>query len=195
MRHLFFGLLALLGVTATSQAAVITFDGLPGRTSSPFPSPYDEVGFTVTSTAGNWFQGLRFGNPTPSIFSDSATAAIAVTRIGGGAFTFLQVDLADANNLDPDGPNYLFEGFLLGNPVFSHAGGSIPVGFVTVPNPSAGAVIDTLRIRLTRVDTTDYNLDNINVSPAVVPEPATLAVFGGLAVAGIVGCRRRRAKA
>jgi hypothetical protein len=193
MRRLFFGLLMLLSVTATSRADVITFDGLPGPTSAPFPSPYTEAGFTVTSSGGDWFQGLRFGNPTPSIFSDSDLAAIDVARIGGGTFTFSQVDLADANNLDPDGPDYLFEGFRNGNLLFSHPGGPIPIGFVTVDNPSSGVVIDLLRITLTRVDTTDYNLDNINVTPAApIPEPATLIVFGGLAVLGVAGYRCRR---
>lgn len=195
MRQLFFGLLASFGVTATSQADVITFDGLPGPTSTPFPSPYTEAGFNVTSTNGNWFQSLRFGNPIPSIFSDSDLAAIDVTRIGGGEFTFASVDLADANNLDLDGPNYLFEGFLNGNPVFSHGGGPVPSAFITVGNPTPSSVIDLLRITMTRVDTTDYNIDNINVSPAVVPEPTTVALFGGLVITCLVGYRRRPASA
>lgn len=38
-------------------------------------------------------------------------------------------------------------------------------------------------------------LDNVSVSEAVVPEPATLAVFGGIALAGAFGYRRRKATA
>ena len=40
-------------------------------------------------------------------------------------------------------------------------------------------------------------LDNVSVSVSVatIPEPATLAVFGGVALAGVFGCRRRKATA
>ena len=38
-------------------------------------------------------------------------------------------------------------------------------------------------------------LDNVSVSVAVIPEPATLAVFGGMALAGAFGYRRRKATA
>lgn len=197
MRRPLLSLLVLLAVAATSQAsAIITFDNLPGGTSTPFPSPYMEAGYTVTSTAGSWFQGLLFGNPTPSIFSDSDLASVEVTQDGGGLFTFLQVDMADAFNLDPDGPDYLFEGFRNGNLIYSHAGGPLPVGFTTVNNPSDATNIDLLRITMTRVDTTDYNLDNITLGPPVnVPEPAALVLFGGFVMAGLAGYRRRQIKA
>ncbi len=38
-------------------------------------------------------------------------------------------------------------------------------------------------------------LDNVSVSAAAIPEPATLAVFGGIALAGVFGYRRRKATA
>jgi hypothetical protein len=69
-------LVLLLGINS-ANGDVITFAPLPG----PNDAPYDghvEAGFTVTPTLGTWFQGLLFGNPVPSIFTEPGLAEIEV---------------------------------------------------------------------------------------------------------------------
>jgi PEP-CTERM motif len=57
-----------------------------------------------------------------------------------------------------------------------------------------GGPIDLLRLRVTAVGGSAMIFDNINLSTAAVPEPATLALFGlGLAAATQLRRRSRRA--
>ena len=196
MTRLLFAAVAALAFAAPAPAAIITFNGLPGPNVSPIlGGTYAEAGFTVSVDA-SYLQGLAFGNPLPSIFTAAGTTAgvATVTRTGGGTFTFAAADLANGNN--QTGVGYIYEGLLGGNPVFSTSGPlAFGVGvFGTVASPS-GALIDQLRITITGPANTRVsvgNIDNINVTAtADVPEPGTLAVFGLLAMGGLVARRRK----
>src|SRR5262245_28780233 len=144
-----------------SHADTITFNGLTGPNVAPMPNPYIEGNFRVIPTLGSWFQGQMFGNPTPSIFSDSATGVIDVMLNGGGIFTFSQVDLADAGFVG--GTEFTIQGRLGSSIVFSTSG-SLDPDFTTILSPNVMASIDDLRITMTR-DLFSYNVDNIGVTP------------------------------
>ena len=189
-------ILAVLPWTKPTEASTITFSGLAGPNNAPFVS-YSEAGFTVTGGSG-FLQTLTFGNPAPDVFGPAGTTSgnIVVTLTAGGDFMFNAVDLGkpSINN-----PNYLFEGFLGGNPVFS-SGAVLNIATGTFTNflSPSNALIDTLRISYSLsggFNLSVINVDNINVSAvsAAVPEPASLLLLGtGLAVASARRWRNRR---
>ena len=184
---------ASLAFAATqAMAVVLTFDTLPGANGDPFGGHTEAEGFEVATVAGDLCVGTFFGNPVPSLFGGtacgSASGTIEVSH-GGGLFSFAAVDLA-ANNGAAD---YSFVGKKLGATVFSQAGvvaGRFgPFGFDTVPNVDA-SLIDFLLISLTGFGTS-YNIDNIDVTLAAVPEPSTYALLAlGVAALGIAARRR-----
>jgi len=176
--------------TTPTEASTITFSALTGPNNTPFVS-YSEVGFTVTG--GGFLQTLIFGNPAPDVFGPAGTSSgsITVTPTAGGDFAFNAVDLGkpSINN-----PNYLFEGFLGGNPVFS-SGAVLNIATGTFANflSPSNALIDTLRISYSLAGGFNFsviNVDNINVSAvsAAVPEPASSLLLG----IGLVGLGARR---
>ena len=188
-------LVAFLAFAAMQAAAVVlTFDTLGGANATPFGGHTEAGGFEVATTAGDLCVGTLFGNPVPNLFGGavcgSASGMIAVSH-GVALFSFAGVDLA-ANSGDAA---YTFIGMKLGATVFSQAGvvtGRFgPFGFDTVPNVDA-SLIDFLRISLTGSGTS-YNIDNIDVTLAAVPEPSTYALLAlGIAAVGTVVRRRSR---
>jgi hypothetical protein len=174
-----------------SHADTITFNGLTGPNLAPMPNPYVEGNFRVTPTSGSWFQGQLFGNPVPSIFSNSAIGVVDVTSTGGDVFTFSQVDLGDAGFLG--GTGFTVQGRLGGTTIFSTSGSLAANTFTTILSPNPTATIDDLRIIMT-MSFTSYNIDNIQVTPGafVIPEPSSLVLLTiGLLCAG-AGFRRSR---
>jgi hypothetical protein len=181
---------------ASASAATITFSGLAGANGDPLTTPYTEAGFTVNTTAGEFFQAQQFGNPIPSLFAGligggPTTDTLDVT---GGSFTFASVDLA-ANNGDVD---FTFTGSLSGVQKYSVSGvepGRFgPFGFDTISNPDADITIDDLKITL-HILGSSGNIDNIVLNSVVstVPLPAAPPLFAtGLGLLGLLGWRRKR---
>ncbi len=137
----------------------ITFGGLTAQScsgSSPTPpacsvTTYAESGFTVTVASGNWVEQHGYGNPAPFIqfgaaAGTTATGGIRITS-GGTPFTFTSVDLYSSTTTIP----YQFIGSRAGVAVFtvSNTLGNTFGNFLTVANPNATSVIDTLSIVLT----------------------------------------------
>jgi hypothetical protein len=177
---------------ASASAATITFNALPGGNGTPLTT-YDEAGFTVANSAGQFFGGTLFGNPTPSIFAGPqfgpATNAITITRTGGGAFTLDEFDIASNNGAS----EYTILGTLAGATVLNLVGTQpqiSPFGFVQFNVGSA--LLDTVTLTFTARGTS-MNIDNIDVTPGQVqvPEPMSAALLG----AGLLGLglMRRRA--
>lgn len=198
------GMLATVLLTAADgRAAIVTFENIGGETGDPFIAPYSEAGFQVAPITGRWLKGTVggkvAGNPQPVIYGDTFTASLEVTSLAGKPFTFTSLDLAswhfDGGN--PRSIEYTIDGLLRGRRIFSTTGivssseNVFPAGdFETIRSPSS-ASIDTLRISMVRLDSQAYVLDNIEVAP--VPEPASVAIWLGIAAAYFTVHRRRRA--
>jgi len=191
------GALALLPLLpATSSAAVIDFATLGGANGSPFTS-YTENGFTVATSAGQFFAAQSFGNPIPSIFAGPAgggpTAdSLLLTRAGGGDFSFDTFDLSANNGVT----QYTLTGTLGGAPVFSVSSSLSPplsgFAFSTITPGTNADIVDAVTLAFTTAGTS-FNVDNIAVAPAnaPVPEPASLALLGtGLLGLGMIGRRK-----
>jgi hypothetical protein len=167
------------------SATTITFGGLTGAPDELFESPYTEAGFTVTPVSGRWLEVHDVhisGNPTPALWGDLFNATLDVTRAGGGSFAFAGLDMTSWGfGSPPTNIAYTIDGLLGGQKVFSTSGEIPPVetaGFTTLTSPS-GALIDTLRFSLVRLDSQAYVLDNIKLLPAptwatsITPGPAS----------------------
>ena len=182
------GLMLTVGMLLCTSAsgATITFSGLAGANGTLLTMPYTEGGFTVNTTAGEFFQAQLFGNPIPSLFATLATTD--TLDVTGGSFMFASFDLA-ANNGDVD---FTFTGSLSGVQKYSVSGvepgrfGSF--GFDTIGNPDAGITIDDLKITL-HILGSSGNIDNIVLTPL----PAAFPLFAsGLGALGLLGWRRKK---
>ena len=125
------------------------FDGA-GADSTPFTS-YTDAGFTVAAVSGAWAVRTTYGHPAPYIgfTAPPGTAIGGEVRISaaGLPFSFGSVDLYSSTVSMP----YVVTGLKNGATVFTVADVlPNPMGaFVTVPNPHATDVIDTLLISVT----------------------------------------------
>jgi hypothetical protein len=184
-----------LAVSSAALGSTIDFATLTGANSDPVAT-YTENGFIVSSTAGSWFKAFLYGNSTPDIFLGPVGAPLPGSITigdGGSLFTFSSIDFSSNNA----GSGYTITGFKGGVQQFVESGTEAISGSVFTTLASSSALsVDSLVISLTPgVGTTSFNVDNIVVSTASTPEPATLGLLGlgGLTAAFFVRERIGRA--
>src|SRR5882762_10470984 len=191
-RHVFNGtwlaplLLALTLTPGVVEAAdVVTVPGVRfSNLTGPDGAIYNghtEGDFTVTATAGNWFQSMFYGSTAPSIFDGPAHApGIAVIDVtdSQGLFTLSSLDYSSNNGSS----GYHIQGFLGVTPQYEETGiltGSFsPFSFRTLITMHPTIQVDALLIELIPgAGVTSINLDNLNV--LTVPEPRGLLLLAG----------------
>lgn len=197
LRHALAGAL-LLAAAGSAQAVVIDFEGASGLASTD-GAFIDVDGFRFTLTQGNANGFLRIINQSDIVEPNTTKlfaanhAVITMTRISGGSFDLLSVDVggsfvnspnrwADTVNivggpleivtLAGQGPNYV-------TAVTNYLGVSSVV-FRPTQNTNGGT------------NNWEYVIDNLVLDKVQVPEPmsASLAAFGLLVAVGV----RRRAR-
>jgi hypothetical protein len=177
-------LAALLASSATANAEIVTFDGVPFDEFSSTPmSTYVEGGVTVTSLGGSFwaFSGPGELHLDPDGFGTSAYDF----TYAGGAFDLVGFEIVFAEDFGAIGAfleGFDEEGNLL-NSLFVTDFGAIPLtgfdGLYTFRITSFGDTFD------------HFSIDNVEIS-APVPEPGTwLTMLLGFGVVG-AALRRRR---
>jgi hypothetical protein len=173
----------------------ISFSSLAGPNGALYAG-HTEGDFTVSPSAGDWFQALVYGNPVASIFAPtngSGNAKLLITD---------NVDLFNFGSLDFSSNNgqstYDIQGFLDGDLMYHDTGNLAasfnPFSFNTLLSTDPALQLDSLLIQINfGPGVTSINLDNIRV--VTVPEPTSCMLLGGGAVALLLrrGSRRQPA--
>tara|TARA_R110002049_G_scaffold2750_2_gene21755 strand:+ start:632936 stop:633586 length:651 start_codon:yes stop_codon:yes gene_type:complete len=191
----------LVATSGKSEAGIIAFEPLAPLTNGSIYTGHSEMGFDITSIAGEWRVGGSFGNPIPSIYANpdgtTPTFEIDVVESNGATFSLNSVDLASNNGAS----DYAFTGYFGGSVVLTQTGSITPAPpfqFYTIANTvSPNQVLDRLVVGVSPVNApSSFNMDNINLAAvgAPVPEPTTLCIFGCVTLAAVSGGARRRRK-
>ena len=149
--------------TPSPGSVIIRFTGASGAVAS-----YSESGFSIATTAADWFAS-SYGKPGPSIqFSTPAGVStdgeVRITA-GGATFQFQSVDLYSSTTPIP----YVFTGIAKSATVYVVSGrqGNTFGNFATIASGQSSTPIDTLLIRLTNAAAVccanPMGLDNIVV--------------------------------
>ena len=196
-------LLAVAAVTADSKATTINFSNLnTGSCASDGPSVtsggYNFSGNPADSSMFMCNAGVVANNTTPALINANATSEIFMSAVGNAVFS---LNSFSAGNRDDSPSNYgtttaiALTGYLSG-------GGTVTETISLSGNLFSNFLVNANFINLTSasfiaIGTPGYEasgefvINNIAVNGAVVPEPASIALFGA-ALFGL-GIARRRA--
>ena len=177
--------IAAASLSLPARANVMTFSGIPATSS--YGASYTEDGIILTQPAGYMFGQSSGGNPDGYFYGPNYFGAPEIlTMVGGGPFDLVSMDLKLWGG-SSDAPQVFTGHRADGSTITTTGYAPASYNWVTFD-------FDSSWTGLTSV-TWDWNygkLDNIVLSATVVPEPATLALFG-LGIAGLALRRRKRA--
>lgn len=192
----FLSALGLSAATLAAHAVVIDFEGLSGTNIGNYTThggTVDAQGFRFACMEfGSWnpisTSETTFSNYTGStaLFDNADSPSITLTKIGGGTFSLLSMDLA----------NVYRQSSLPGSQTVSFTGtfadsSTIAQTFVTSASDALQASVFNGFTNVTKVEWkfevgSYHQFDNVAID--AVPEPATVAVL----TLGLVGAIRRR---
>ncbi|MDA9856660.1 PEP-CTERM sorting domain-containing protein [Rubripirellula sp.] len=191
--------MAVLFATAgRSEAGIITFESFAnaGTDYDSYASPFDVDGYRFTGNGvGNDYLIHQTGSTD---FAGSTALAPfrddthTFQRIDGSPFSLVSFDYAETYRVFGAG-SVTFTGIFAGggsiNKVVTNDG---IFGFETATFAGFNN-LSSVSFSFGGSDDVRFQLDNINVNVAAVPEPSSLAMFGiGAGVMGLVSIRRRR---
>lgn len=203
MKNLLRSCALLFSLTALTQlhAIVIDFEGESGS-SSGVGSFLDIDGFrfTISNGNGSGFQFVNSGNDTVEAGTTKLLAAnfaaITMTKVGGGLFALLSVDIGGsfissphrwADHVDVDGGSAVETATLAGQgPTFVNLATNFSSVSSVVFTPTVNANLG--------VNNYEFTIDNIVVDEAsAVPDSGSNIAFLSLAILGIAATRRLKA--
>ncbi len=166
---------------------------VPPPPGTPLTNQYAAFGVTFANAFIDG-QGLLFPNVNNPGLTNFDTTGFPIVNPVSIFFNDVLSEAAFAIVTNQSPPDTTFEAYLNGNLVESFTAPT------DVFNPNnffgfTGIAFNEIRVSGGGINNA-LAIDNIQLGPqANVPEPATMAIFGGLAVAGIAGYRRKQAAA